>query len=255
VRGERVILVGDRGHRVRSFVSALGRFPREPHWVLVGGFAVNIRIAQVHRLTNDIDTVSRDQPKLVEVLLSAVQAERLDVAKLRMTGEDPVVDVDVMSDTVDVPLPVEPSERAFALARQLTSVTGEWVDLVVTENSKVVADAPARVATVASLVTLKSVAIPRRSKSNNPQKVGSDIHDLVRLVEGRDLDELAEAVADGGAELRAWVGQTLVKWFSPDQDLRYTFARLRRLADSADSATIEEDDLVLIADLGRRLLE
>jgi len=54
------------------------------------------------------------------------------------------------------------------------------------------------VATVASLIALKAVAIPRRSASNNPQKVGSDIHDLVRLVQGCDFGTGAGAINAGG---------------------------------------------------------
>ena len=46
-------------------VAAL-RFPAE--WAVIGGFAVNMRITHVHRLTNDLDTVSRDQASLVEIL-------------------------------------------------------------------------------------------------------------------------------------------------------------------------------------------
>ena len=37
--GEAVILVGDRGGRIRSFVAALARFPAEPQWAVVGGSA------------------------------------------------------------------------------------------------------------------------------------------------------------------------------------------------------------------------
>jgi len=48
VPGDSVILVGDRGGRIRSFVAALARFPAEPQWSVVGGFAVNVRITHVH---------------------------------------------------------------------------------------------------------------------------------------------------------------------------------------------------------------
>ena len=58
--GERVVLAGDRGRRIRSFVPSLGRFPTESRWVIVGGFAVNVRITRVYRLTNDLDTVAPD---------------------------------------------------------------------------------------------------------------------------------------------------------------------------------------------------
>lgn len=238
---------------MRSFVSALSRFPREPRWAVVGGFAVNVRIARVHRLTNDLDTVSQDQASLVEILIADTETDRLDATKLRFTGGEMPVEIDVMGDMADVPLPLEPSERAFALARRLALTTSEWIDLLVAEDGQIVADTSAPVATVASLVALKTVAIPRRSASKNPQKVGSDIHDLVRLVHGHDLDAMASEISEAGDELRGWVADTLVKWFSPDQDLRYTFARLRRLAGSTDADAITEDDLAVVAELGQAL--
>ena len=82
--GKAVILAGDRGGRIRSFVAALARFPAEPQWAVVGGFAVNVRITHIHRLTNDIDTVSRDQTKLVEVLVAEPGADRLATARLQL---------------------------------------------------------------------------------------------------------------------------------------------------------------------------
>ncbi len=52
--GEPVVLVSGRGGQIRSFVGALARFPAEPQWAVVGGFAVYVRITDVHRVTNDL---------------------------------------------------------------------------------------------------------------------------------------------------------------------------------------------------------
>ena len=108
-------------------------------------------------------------------------------------------------------------------------------------------------ASVGALIALKAVAIPRRSASNNPQKVGSDVHDLVRLVQGCDFEAVIDAISTAGSDLQAWVSATLVKWFSPDHDLRYTFARMTRLAGAADATALVEADLTIVADLGRAL--
>ena len=246
--GEAVTLAGDRGGRIRSFVAALARFPAEPQWAVVGGFAVNVRI------TNDIDTVSRDQTNLVEILVAEPDADRLAAARLQLEQDGTAVVVEVMADTSDTPLPAEASERAFALARRMALATSEPTELIVVEDRDVIAKATAPIATTSALIALKAVAIPRRSQSTSPQKVGSDIHDLVRLVQSCDLDAVAESIAGGGEELRDWVGATLVKHFSPEQDLRYTFARLRRLARSTDAEALTEDDLAIVAKLGHALL-
>lgn len=251
--GEPVVLVGDRGGRVRSFVSALSRFPTEPAWTVIGAFAVNVRIAHVHRLTNDIDTVSRDQAKLVELLAAAPDTDRLEASRLQLEHDGTTVLVDVMADTAGTPLPAEAGERAFALARRMAMTTSEPTDLVVVEGGEIVAKTTAPMATSASLIALKAVAIARRPHGGTPVKIGSDIHDLVRLVHSCDFDLVAKSIAGGGSELSRWVKATLVKHFSPDQDLRYTFTRLRRLARSIDAEALTEEDLAIVADLGRAL--
>ena len=252
--GEPVVLVSGRGGHIRSFVGALARFPAEPQWAVVGGFAVYVRITDVHRVTNDLDTVSRNQPSLVEILVAEPDADRLAAAKLQLNQGGAAVIVDVMADTADEPLPAEPGERAFALARRMALATSESTELVVVEDEAVVAKTSAPITTASSLIALKAVAIPHRSQSNHPEKVGSDIHDLVRLVQGCDFDKTVASITGASAELRDWVGTTLVKWFSPDQDLRYTFARLRQLARSPDAQALIEGDLAIVAELGHALL-
>ena len=131
--GEPIVLVSGRGGHVRSFVAALARFPAEPQWAVVGGFAVYVRIRDVHRITNDLDAVSRNQPSLVEILVAELDADRLAAAKLQLNQDGAAVIVDVMADTADTPLPPEPGERAFALARRMALATSESTELVVVE--------------------------------------------------------------------------------------------------------------------------
>ncbi len=252
--GESVVLESDLAGQIRSFVDALNRFPTKPPWAVVGGFAVYVRITEVHRVTNDLDTVTRNQPSLVEILAAGPGAERLAAARLQIIQDGAAVVVDVMGDTSDTPLPGDPGERAFALARRMALSTRESTELLVLEDETVVARTSAPIATASSLIALKAVSIPQRSQSSNPAKVGSDIHDLVRLVHNSDFDDAVDSISGAGAELRDWVGTTLVKWFSPSQDLRYTFARLRRLTSSPDAEALTEEDLTIVAELGHALL-
>lgn len=209
----------------------------------------------MHRLTNDLDTISAQQAELVEILLAQPGADRLDHAKLRFTGEAPAVDIDVMDDTSGLALPREPSDRSFALARRYAMQTREPLGIVVTEGATVSIEATAPVASVAGLVALKSVSMPRRAASNHPEKVASDAHDLVRLVQGRDLDALAQQLNATGSELATWIGQTLVHWFSDDADQRYTLTRLRRLSGALDAQSVDEDSLSIVAVLGQAVLD
>ena len=102
------------------------------------------------------------------------------------------------------PLPTEPGERAFALARRMALATSESTELVVVEDEAVVARTSAPIATSSSLIALKAVAMPHRSQSSHPAKVGSDIHDLIRLVQGCDFDETVASITGASAELRNW---------------------------------------------------
>ena len=166
--------------------------------------------------------MSRDQTRLVEVLVAEPDADRLAAARLQLDQDGTAVVVDVMADTSDTPLPAEAGERAFALARRMALATREPTELVAVEDGDVVAKATAPIATTSSLIALKAVAIARRARGDSPQKVRSDVHDLVRLVQSSDFDAVVDSIAAAGDELRGWVGATLVKYFSPEQDLRYT---------------------------------
>ena len=253
--GEQVVLLGDSEGRLRSFASALERFPAEPEWVVIGGFAVNVRVSYAHRLTNDLDTLSRHQTEFVDILVKMPGSERVSAGRLRFTEGGTKVNIDVMGDTSDTARLTEPSDRAFALARRLALATAEPTELVVIEGTQTVATAVAPVATSAALIALKAVAIPRRAGGASPAKIGSDIHDLVRLVQSSDIGTVADEIASHSEELCSWVADTLIKRFSPGQDLRYTHALLRRLTPSADAQSLTEDDLALVARFGAALLD
>jgi hypothetical protein len=109
------------------------------------------------------------------------------------------------------------------------------------------------VASRAALITLKAVSIPRRREVSYPEKVGSDIQDLFRLVDGQDREALAVEFASLDEEERGWVATMLTKNFSLDGDLRYNLARLRRYAGNLDAQSITETDMTVVAELGSTL--
>jgi hypothetical protein len=85
-------------------------------------------------------------------------------------------------------------------------------------------DAAIPVATVGALTALKTVSMVRRPHGKSPHKVGSDIHDLVRLVGAFGARGIAADLATD-AELGAWVADQIARAFGTD--LRYTLLRLR----------------------------
>lgn len=251
--GESLILVDNKAGHVRSLVNALSHFPPEAQWTVIGGLAVFVRIAGVHRVTNDLDALSCDQTSLVEYLVAEIGAERLSAGKLQLNQDGKKVIIDILFDTPETSPSTEPDKRAFSLGCQMALNTSESIEVVVLDGTAVVAKATAPFASISALIALKSVAIPRRSRGNRPAKVGSDIHDLVRLVQICDLDIFVTAICSAGPELRDWVGNTLVKLFSPSYDLRYTLARLRRLSRTSNIEGLAEIDLARVAEFGHAL--
>ena len=162
--------------------------------IVGGGFAVNVRITHIHRLTNDIDTVSRDQTKLVEVLVAEPDADRLATARLQLEQDGTTVVVDVMADTSDTPLPAEAGERAFALARRMALATSEPTELVAVEDGDVVAKATAPIATTSSLIALKTEL--GRGDAGQVLRTGAGSPNtsakLRRLARSTDADSLTE---------------------------------------------------------------
>lgn len=247
---QRIVLVDNSDGQVSSYVRALALLPTDVEWVVVGGLAANVRIARVHRATNDVDTISGDVDRIIEVLVAIDDAERLGQAKVQL--HDPDVEIDVMHSTEGRPLPPEPRERAFALARRFTMRSASPAEIVVTDrHGSEVQHVQVNVAGRAALVVLKTLSFPERRDGSYPHKVGSDIQDLYRLVESADLASLATEIIDADSELSAFICAELIHHFSPgSSDLRFNHVRLRQFARNVDADAIEQDDLTVLASLG-----
>lgn len=249
-----VLLEDDPAGYVAQYVRALAKLPDDPRWILVGGLAVNVRIERTHRATNDVDTVTHDQTRLVEILLSIPSTDSLSAAKVQF--HDPDVEVDVMASTEGTELPTRDADRAFALARRFAMNTASRVRICAVSPStgRIEESVTIEVASRAALIALKTLSFPERKDGRYPQKIGSDIQDLYRLTVGQNLDSLVELISQGGPELSKFVGGILSKNFTlGSSDLRYGFARLQRLARNFDASSIAEEDLSLLGELGAAL--
>lgn len=77
VSGKSIIIVDDAAGRASRFVTALAALPETlPPWAVIGGFAVYVRLARVHRATGDVDTMTVRQDELVEVVVAQPSGER-----------------------------------------------------------------------------------------------------------------------------------------------------------------------------------
>lgn len=216
---------GPDGVVARS-ISVLGDFPAEQAWVLVGGLAVFIRLGSFTRPTADADTVAQSQAHLVERVTVDPTVTVVARGKLRIPTSYGDARVDIM-DLGDAALSQALDGRMFALARKAALASAQPCDVVVS-GAEVEATIP--VATIPALVALKAVAVARRPHGATKAKVGSDIHDLVRLV-GTGPRGVADGLVRLDPELAAWIGDLVRYRF--DQDLRMTLTRLRRFDRSA----------------------
>lgn len=253
--GEAIILVDDAAGQASRFVTALAALPAAlPPWVVIGGFAVCVRLARVHRATGDVDTMTLRQDELVELVVAQPGGERLGTGKARLAG----VDMDVMPvPGPDDEPPKSPSARAFHLVRRHALTTAVQEHVIVVDPASVRhgprphqarAEVILPVAGPGALVLLKAVALPRRAGAHRTNKIVSDTQDLVRLVASRGLDALVAEARAAPTVLTSYVGGVLAKRCG--QDGRYLLAMLRR----AGVLGVEADDLALVAELGRVLI-
>jgi hypothetical protein len=248
-------VTAEPGSVLARAIEALGRFPTDPPWVLIGGIAVFIRLGSVTRATADVDTIARSQASLIQRLVDDDFTTVVSGGDIEVPIGAGSVEIDVM-DLADDPLPADSERRAFALARRTALAAAARERIIVSDRGGVViADARISVASVSALVALKTVAMVRRPRSNSPQKVGSDIHDLVRLVASSGGRATAYELVAIDRDLARWVCDQVARAFG--DDLRYTLIRLRTNDRSVAAQALADDDVaatVVLADALRELL-
>ena len=216
---------------------------------LVGGLAVTIRLATVHRATNDVDTVS-EGPGPRDLALQylgdrdAAQENRIEVDGVK---------VDVM-ETWPLPddigdLPDGDLDRLFVVGHRWALDSATEVEInAVSPGGEVLEAGRLTVATVPALVACKLHALADR-KGPSLSKRESDAADLVRLVgdlirSGESLHTLRFAPFD----LAPLVAAGVERWFISDA------LRIARWA-SAASPPGGELDPRDVATAGRLLLD
>ncbi len=215
---------------------------------LVGGLAVTVRLATVHRATNDVDTVTDGDGPRALVLEYLSDSETRDTDRIEING----VKVDVLP-TFPLPihagdLPDADLDRLFVLGHRWALDTAEplTVRFVRAEGASLADPATLMVATAPALVACKFHAIADRRDARS-QKRESDALDLVRLV--GDLvrvPTLAQPFLSAPFDLAALVSSQVERWLVDDA-LRTT--RLINLSAGAGGPTINPGDISTIGEL------
>ena len=235
--------------RLIRTATTLFETPRFHPAALVGGLAVTVRLATVHRATNDVDTVAEGEGPRDLALQYLGDREAADQNRIVVDG----VKVDVMA-TWPLPdhsddLPDADLDRLFVVGHRwaLDSATPVEIDAV-SPDGAVLETGTLSVATVPALVACKLHAIADR-KGPSLSKRESDALDLVRLT--GDLirsDESVRALQSAPFDLASLVAAGVERWFINDA------LRTARLANAA-SAVQGRLEPVEISTAGRLLLD
>lgn len=193
--GERIVLAGDVDGAAARLVQALARLADVdlgPH-ALIGGLAVMCRLAAVHRVTRDVDTVTETTvPTAIEMIVSSIgELDPLNPNRVLIEGVKlDVIDTESFSyeDLGDV----DQQGQLFVVGHRWALDTATDTEVTVGMTAVSI-----RVATAAALVAMKTCAV-RGRRTREPHKRASDLYDLYRLIlehdrAGRIGDSLADA--------------------------------------------------------------
>jgi hypothetical protein len=182
--------------------------PDVPPIALVGGLAVNLRLAtggDAHRATRDIDVVSGDDtPSVIDVLGAEHAMDRAQTVHVGEFDVDVIATVPVGSDELDG---LDDGNRLFFLGHRWAFDTATALQLGTRDRSELV-EVP--VATPAGLVAAKSHAVGHPRAVRRATKHSGDLYDVFRLLEVFDADgSIADQIAAAPHGLGALIAQVL----------------------------------------------
>ena len=164
---------GDDNGFIATVVRALADIPVEmPAYVLVGGFAVIVRVAGAHRVTRDVDAVtwSADgtNDAAIAVLVDAGAERTINGARFEGVQIDVIATGDFSEDDIAA---LDEYDRAFVASHRWAFDSAERVQIVVFTRDGVQASTEVALATPSALVAMK-LGAPSRAASSRTQPSG-----------------------------------------------------------------------------------
>jgi hypothetical protein len=245
-----VALAADTDGVLRRLVAAVEVLVRAglPRHALVGGLAVMANLAQSHRVTADVDTVSDDDhdgiTHTVGLLVDQHHAQAKPGGDGVILSDGTKVDIIATGAWAEADLPDDPINRMFILSHWWAVETAMTTSLVVIDGSTTLAAATVAIAQPPALVAAKLQSM-RTRKGASAAKAVSDVYDAYRLLSAHDRDgSVAQALACAPMDVGMWCAEALTETFV-DEAARWA----RRINTSFAAAAVTPEDLEVVGSL------
>jgi hypothetical protein len=245
-----VALAADADGVLRRLVAAVDAVVRAdlPRHALVGGLAVMANLAQAHRVTADVDTVSDDDhdgiSRTVGMLVEQQHAQAKPTGDGVILSDGTKVDIIPTGAWAAADLPDDPIKRMFILSHWWAVETAQTTKLVVLDGSTTLATAKVALAQPPALVAAKLQSM-RTRRGEGAAKAVSDVYDAYRLLDAYDRDgSVAEALVGAPMDVGVWCAEALTETFV-DQAARWA----GRINSSFAAAALTPEDIEVVGSL------
>ena len=219
---------------------------------IIGGFAVMIRLATAHRVTEDVDAVmwTEDGTSAAPIALLVEHGATRSRHGVDLGGVH--IDLIAVSDYDVAQLPEDVDDAMFVVTHAYGLASATWLTIEARDTTNdLVTRATAQVATPAALVAMKLRAMQQR-RANVLNKRGSDVYDAYRLLAAHDRDgAIARELAAAPDGLGSWCIARARDVF----DTNASQTRRWLASGSPDMAAVTDNDLRTVGTLFADVLE
>ena len=206
-RGPIVVLRSSAGDHLVRYTRALQQLSEISigRHAVIGGFAVMVRLATAHRVTEDLDAVTWTEDGTPEAPIALLLEHGATRSRNGVDLGGVHIDLIAVSDYVPTQLPDDVDDAMFVITHSYSLASATWLTIEARATSDNLASrATARVATPAALVAMKLRAMQQR-RANALNKRASDAYDVYRLLAAHDRDgSIARELATAPDGVGAW---------------------------------------------------
>lgn len=219
---------------------------------VIGGFAVMVRLATAHRVTEDLDAVTWTEDGTSAAPIALLVEHGATRSRNGVDLGDVHIDLIAVSDYEAAQLPDDLDDAMFVITHAYGLASATWLTIEAHDTTgDGVTRATARVATPAALVAMKLRAMQQR-RANALNKRASDAYDAYRLLAAHDRSgSIARELAAAPDGLGAWCITRARDVF----DTNASQTRRWLATGSPDMASVTDDDLRTVGTLFADVLE